>query len=82
MGEHVLDRLVLVVAEAVEHHEPRLLLGRGQQQLGDDLVGAAEVEQLDVGEVEQGGERSRSAASAASMRSRTAAPVGRVTRLR
>ena len=56
MGEHLLDRLVLVVAQAAEHDEPRPLRGLGQQQLGDDLLGAGEVEQLDVGEVQQGGE--------------------------
>ena len=52
----MLDRVVLVVAQAAEHDEPRLLRGLGQQQLGDDLFGAGEVEQLDVGEVQQGGE--------------------------
>ena len=53
VGEHVLDRLVLVFAEALQHDE-RGRRGLGQQQLGDDLVGAAEVEQVDVGEVEVG----------------------------
>ena len=52
----MLDRLVLILAQAVQHHEPAAALAVGQQQLGHDLVGAAEVEQLDVGEVEQGGE--------------------------
>ena len=56
VGEHVLDRVVLVLAQAAEHDERGRRAASRQQQLGDDLVGAAEVEQLDVGEVEQGGE--------------------------
>ena len=56
MGEHLLDGVVLVVAQTAEHDEPRLLRGLGQEQLGHDLLRAGEVEQLDIGEVQQGGE--------------------------
>ena len=34
---------------------PAAALGVGQEELGHHLVGATEVEQLDLGEVEQGG---------------------------
>ena len=53
-----------------------------QQQLGDDLVGAREVDHPDVREVDHG-ERAlaRRRRSSASICVRTAAPVGRVTRL-
>jgi hypothetical protein len=43
VGQYVLDRLVLVFAQAPQHHEAGWR-GVGQEQLGDDLVGAAQVE--------------------------------------
>ena len=63
-----------------EHHVAVGPSSAAEQQLGDDLVGAAEVEQLDVGEVEQGGRGSRTRRWPPRCGPRTAAPVGRVTR--
>jgi hypothetical protein len=54
MGEHVIDRLVLVFSESLEDNATERPVGVSQQQLGDDLVGTTQVEQLDLGEVEQG----------------------------
>ena len=56
VGEHVLDRLVLVLAQSAAGPRSGRPLPAGQEQLGHDLVGAAEIEQLDAGEVEQRGE--------------------------
>src|SRR6185503_1509192 len=56
VGEYVLDRLVLILAQPPEDDVAATRLPAGQEQLGDDLVGAAEIEQLDAGEIEQGGE--------------------------
>lgn len=56
MGEHVIDRLVLVFPQSLEHDARKRPAGIGQEQLGDNLIGTAQVQQLDPGEVEECGE--------------------------
>ncbi len=53
MLEHMVDRLELILAQSQQHQVG--LAGRIEQQLGDDFVGTAEVDQADLGEIEQGG---------------------------
>ena len=52
--EYLLDRLVLVVAESLKHHHAAASVAVGQEELGHHFVCATEIEELDVGEVEQG----------------------------
>ncbi len=51
MLEYMLDCIELLFAEA--HQDKVGLPGRVEQQLGDDLVGAAQVNQPDVRKIEQ-----------------------------
>ena len=58
MDQDMLDGLVMIFPQALENHE--VGGSHRQEQLGDDLVGAAQVYQLDSGEVQQGGHAGRS----------------------
>ena len=53
MDEDMLDGLMMIFPEALENHE--VGGSHRHKQLGDDLVGATQVYQLDSGEVQQGG---------------------------
>ena len=78
MGEDMVDRFVVILPQALQDHEIRG--PRRQQELGDDLIRAAQVNQLDLGEAQQGGEAV--GVRQGRLDPGTAAPVGRVTRLR
>ena len=54
MSEHVVNGLVLILTETLEHEETDVF--SGQQQLGHDLISAAQVHQLDLGKIQQCGE--------------------------
>ena len=57
--QDVVDRVEMAVGDSREHHVVLLLVGHPEQQLGHDLVGAAEIEQAHRGEVELGGAMAR-----------------------
>jgi hypothetical protein len=50
MREHVIDGFALILAEPPQHNE--IGVPARQKQLGDDLVGAAQVDQLDLGKIQ------------------------------
>src|SRR4051794_20948751 len=54
MSEHVVYCLALIFTEALQHEETDV--SSGQQQLGHDLIGAAQVHQLNLGKIQQCGE--------------------------
>ena len=53
MNQHVVDCLMMVLTETLQDDETRGACG--QQQLGHDFVRAAQVNQLDIGKVQQRG---------------------------
>ena len=54
MRQNVVNGFVMIFTQALEHHE---VCGTyGEEELRDDFIGAAQVHQLDVGKIQQGGE--------------------------
>ena len=80
--QDVVDRLGVVLARAEQHDVPVGARIGVEEELGDDFVGAAEVEQTDLGEVEHRASGPSEPAMARWIQPRTATPVGRVTRSR
>src|SRR5215210_4536974 len=52
--QNVVDGFVMILAQTLKHNEVRGT--HGEEQLCHDLIGAAQVDQLDVGKIEERGE--------------------------